>query len=252
MGKVANKFCMCSLLVTLLFVYLSVGALADQRKLKFDLYNLKIENAVTGQPTNDKNWYMPAVTRFRMLDNLSSTPAGYCRVEIAKLPKGALSERQIDVTVPSGEVVSTTSFLVDPKQGYYLVPMTAEQLLDYSKLVVGLDYGTLNIPFRYQLSNGTGGRLTPGGTLGGYVGARTETPVPLVMLVGAGLAFVPTGGIDDEDIDNEPGLTLAGGIVFPLSSKFQVGVVAGTDLVNDYQYSGNLWLSFQIGYSFTN
>jgi hypothetical protein len=122
----------------------------------------------------------------------------------------------------------------------------------------GWDYGTLVIPFKYQVTGKNA--LQSSASLGAYLGYRfswrlmgwTVRPVAF-----AGLSEIPTSQATNNGKTTSQtvaGLSYGLGLVGTVKDSFNVGLVVGFDHVNSvqaYPYQDKPWISLAIGYSFT-
>jgi hypothetical protein len=121
---------------------------------------------------------------------------------------------------------------------------------------VGLEYGALVVPFKFQLSKGNA--LTGSASLGPYLGFRlpffqTGIVISPVLFAGASTISVSTTSGSTTSSQNLAGLSYGGGLLFTIKDSFHVGVIVGADHVDtsaNYQYNNKPWISFEIGYSF--
>jgi hypothetical protein len=119
----------------------------------------------------------------------------------------------------------------------------------------GITYGTLVVPFKYQL---TGDKdFTGSATLGGYVGFRYETRkwigITLTPILFVGASSNSVQNSSKSSTDNIMGFSYGGGLIGTIKSSFQVGIVIGADIVGNsvnYQYNGKPWIALEIGFSF--
>lgn|GEM_PF-6307104 len=148
-------------------------------------------------------------------------------------------------------------------------------------LSLGISYGVLAVPFKYHFNDRA---LTGGSTIGGYLGFTQDWGFTQVSeIFGAGLALVSTTAATSNFSNAAPtgassrafstdaatatsgttpststltGLSIAAGLLGKLgSTNTQFGVLIGTDLVEksaSYKYNGKVWLSFSVGYNFSN
>lgn len=119
----------------------------------------------------------------------------------------------------------------------------------------GWDYGGLAVPFKVQLTGKHA--LTSSASLGLYAGYRFDFGAfeakPILF---AGASYVPTS---DSSGGTTTSQTVAGfgygvGVLFNIKNGLQAGIIVGFDHVDSaqpYAYNDKPWLSFQIGYSFT-
>ena len=118
---------------------------------------------------------------------------------------------------------------------------------------IGITYGALVVPFKYQLSGDKA--FTGSATLGAYIGYRwvdvhylqvTVTPIAF-----AGASNISVSGTSGTS--NVMGFSWGLGFIVTLKGAFQLGGVIGCDSVNsstNYEYNNKPWIAFEIGYSF--
>jgi hypothetical protein len=128
-------------------------------------------------------------------------------------------------------------------------------LLRYNfRLEYGVDFGALTVPFKLQASDGT---ITAGASVGPYLGWKQRWfGVPSTVLGSAGLSVIPIQDVNAASVDTKAGLTICGGLVFELARQFQLGLVFGRDHLGGvsgkaYPYEDKTWISFAIGFAFT-
>jgi hypothetical protein len=136
---------------------------------------------------------------------------------------------------------------------------TAKQLY-----ATGVVTGILAVPFKYHFRDHA---TTAGSTLGGYIGLSKTYPSAgqFSLILGGGLALVPitaatTNSTSTSTTTNSSGtltgISIATGIIGKVgSTNTQFGVLFGYDFVDknaNYKYDGKPWLSFTVGYSFSN
>jgi hypothetical protein len=130
----------------------------------------------------------------------------------------------------------------------------------------GWAFGTLLVPFKYQLR---GDRSTSGGaTLGGYVGYRSAllgtswqtivfagpTKVEVAVTTPAKAATATTPAVEAKtDLQSLAGLSYGAGFLGSIKESFKWGLVFGADQVSrsaNYVNNGKLWISLSLGYEF--
>jgi hypothetical protein len=123
------------------------------------------------------------------------------------------------------------------------------------RLLFGLDWGALTVPFKLQTKDGV---LSAGSSIGPYIGwkQRWIFGLPSTLVLSAGLSIIPTQDVNATSIDTKTGLTFASGIVFTPVSQLQIGIITGLDHLGgnvgkNYPYENKLWISFAIGFGFT-
>jgi hypothetical protein len=182
-------------------------------------------------------------------------------VEFSKVPEATFASILTDIyrvsgiEKPSGVVTPASTNgppIVTTKKAYWI---TKEYLPpEFYELWSGVDGGTLAVPYKLQFKDG---RLTGGGTLGGYLGYRQKwLRVPSTFMGSIGLAAVPTAGptltTGQGTVDTKIAVSAAAGAVFEIYSQIQAGIVVGTDYTGtaDYAYDKRLWISLAIGAGF--
>lgn len=123
----------------------------------------------------------------------------------------------------------------------------------------GVEYGILVVPYKFHFSDDS---LTPGGTVGAYVGAHfspfSGETASFVISAGLGAVSVTsTSSNGPATSRTEAALTIALGPVFTLtkSGSFQFGILVGTDLTansSGYRYNGKPWLALSFGSNLTH
>lgn len=121
--------------------------------------------------------------------------------------------------------------------------------------------GILTVPFKYHFTDHA---TTAGSTIGGYIGyGLNKNAGSVSWIVGGGLALVnptpasaSTTSNPNASTSTITGISIATGIIGSVgTTKVQFGVLVGVDLVEksqNYKYDGKPWLSFTIGYTFSN
>jgi len=124
----------------------------------------------------------------------------------------------------------------------------------YYKLVSGLSWGVLTLPFKFRLDDQT---LSGGSTLGGFIGynQRWLFGVHTVLVGAAGVSMIATQDINSKSLENKTGLTLAVGMTMPIEKSFQAGFFFGADHIGgrsgeEWGHDDKLWISLSIGYAF--
>lgn len=109
---------------------------------------------------------------------------------------------------------------------------------------LGFTGGALTIPFKFHVNDKS---LSGGGTLGGYVGYRTQYK-------GLTLTPIASAGLTMTDSKYGSGLSLASGWIGSIgASNMHFGLVYGVDWYSQavkYPYNGKLWLAVEVGYNF--
>jgi len=124
----------------------------------------------------------------------------------------------------------------------------------YYKLVSGLSWGILSLPFKFRLDDQT---LSGGSTLGGFIGynQRWLFGIHTILVGAAGVSMIATQDINSKSLDNKTGLTLALGMTMPIEKSFQAGFFFGADHIGgrsgeEWGHDDKLWISLSIGYAF--
>lgn len=124
----------------------------------------------------------------------------------------------------------------------------------------GMVFNLLVVPFKYRFDRkgfwektNVNKTWSPSSSLGPAAGWRygMRDIYANLMLFG-GITSVPVSELNDEEVKTEFGFSWGFGIIFefPDFQKFQIGIIAGKDYVDDWEYKGTWWLSFGIGYRF--
>lgn len=161
-----------------------------------------------------------------------------------------IKERRCPVTIPSGSQCAQIDTV------YYVSDSDYASKKDWA---LGLATGILAVPFKYHRSDHA---TTGGTTIGGYIGiSKTWSSVgQLSLILGGGLALVPstpaTTSTTTTSSSTLTGISIATGVIGKVgSTNTQFGVLLGYDSVDknaNYKYDGRPWLSFTVGYSFSN
>jgi hypothetical protein len=202
----------------------------------------------------DTNLYLaPVTSKFEIMDEIKDPDKGTLLVvrfsSVAERTFAKKGVKAFYVSRLSGHGNINQAPLVSMGINYIL-PKEALPQSDY-EIGSGVEVGVLTIPFRMQL---TDGELSAGGSLGGYAGYRTKVFGVTTSFIGAaGLSFVPISNINSSHVDTKTGVTLAFGIIFVLAPPAQIGFILGTDMLGStsYQYNGKGWITFSVGYAFT-
>lgn len=132
--------------------------------------------------------------------------------------------------------------------------------LDHTSSRAGWDFGTLVVPFKFQMSDKS--IVTGSATLGGYVGYNIGLDLPgfrvsPVGFVGVSEISLPqqSGGNGNKtSSETVAGLSYGVGLMGTIKDSFNISLVFGADHVSgnkSYQYQDKPWVSFALGYSFT-
>jgi len=182
----------------------------------------------------------------------SGTPAAnYLPVKLG----GRLFLKGTPTATASGQDMSKGAEMCAPTNPATQLPLTdtqeffvaANDLKDADR--EGLDFGTLVVPFKFQLSDKKA--VTGSATLGGYVGYRLPWDIAGMRVrpvLFAGLSEVPTGS------QTVAGLSYGGGLIGTIKDRFNFGLLVGADHVDSvqqYQYQDKPWISLVLGISLT-
>jgi hypothetical protein len=212
---------------------------SDTVSLQTDVQTLSVQLGGTGKP---QPTCVPEGTRMLGLGRVTVVPAE------GKDPE----ERALFKVVDAAQ--ATTDCATPARLGQ-LVALQASAL-STTKKRSGYSYGTLTVPYKYQLK---GDRSLGGGaTLGGYVGRRTETfglSNQLVAFAGVTKVDVPVTDNGKSRTDQLFGLSYGVGLLSTVKGAFQLGLVVGADRVSksaNYANNGKPWVSLSLGFDFTN
>lgn len=180
-----------------------------------------------------------AGSRFKIVNDTST--------EFVVLFTGGISSpSSLDqVTINTPSVVEHVNYLI-----------SKQQLTEYRyELAFAFDYGMLTVPIKIQWHDLN---MTTGATLGAYAGWKVSLAhIPFTFIGSAGPAAIPVTDANTDIVSTELGWSYAFGLMVEPISHYQIGVVMGADhVVGDagqkYPYQNHLWISFAIGYFFTN
>jgi hypothetical protein len=130
--------------------------------------------------------------------------------------------------------------------------------LDHTATRSGWDFGTLIVPFKFQMSDKS--LVTGSATLGGYVGYNIGLNMPgfrvsPVAFVGVSDISMPQSGGSGSSSSTQTvaGISYGVGLMGTIKDSFNISLVFGADHAssNNYQYQDKPWVSFALGYSFT-
>jgi hypothetical protein len=137
-----------------------------------------------------------------------------------------------------------------------VVAIDATLLAALSPKRLGVTYGTLLVPYKYQYQGDKD--FSPAAAIGGYLGYRHETDVMTVQYIG----FVGATSVSvNQTVDNVPktqnmtGISYGVGLLGTVKDSFQLGLIVGADKVNTsakYRNNGKLWVAVSLGFEFSN
>lgn len=199
---------------------------------------------------------------FKAFKSLDATKNDFFDSIAYKAGRGSVFERIDDKTytkdgkpyilVVFTKVTKTGSDFVIHEQVYFL-PEDKNQPY-YVKLKSGVDYGLLTLPFKLRSNPST---ISPNATIGPYVGYKVAIGYHwTASFIGTfGLSGVALNDINSKEVENVLGFTYAGGIIFNLKSKFQVGFVVGSDFIGgdkgkNWTYEHKPWIALATGFTF--
>jgi len=140
------------------------------------------------------------------------------------------------------------------------IPFTVDgaTLKNYSPDRIGLTYGMLVVPYKYQAK---GSKEFDGQTsVGPYFGYRFDKSslgfgFKFIGFIGASSISVTQNVNGTDETQNLMGLSYGLGIIGQAKNEFQMGVVFGADRVSEsanYVNNGKMWIAIALGYSFAN
>lgn len=121
----------------------------------------------------------------------------------------------------------------------------------------GLTYGTLLVPYKYQL--GGDKSFASKASVGGYLGFRQDrsgwSGLALQYVGFIGAATVPVSQTIDgqSQVQQISGVSYGLGILGTVKSEFQMGLVIGADRVSknaNYVNNGKPWIALSLGFAF--
>jgi len=188
--------------------------------------------------------------------DVSVVPGKTPTVHRIKLRKFTCAEKDASLC-PTKDVANTTYYFISD------VDYNLDKVASF-----GVSIGILAVPFKYHFSDHA---LTSGSTIGGYVGATKTTPLgDLSLILGGGLAIVSSGAATSNYVSSPSsptspptsststltGFSIASGLLGKVgSTNAQIGLLIGYDMVEksaNYKYDSHPWLSFSVGYNFSN
>lgn len=128
---------------------------------------------------------------------------------------------------------------------------------DNAALRTGWDFGALAVPFKIQLSKTHS--FTGSATVGAYVGYRMpfgDLDLNFTPIAFAGASNISTSATTGGTTTSQTvaGLSYGFGVIGKIKDSFQFGLVIGADHVDSaqpYKYNDKPWISFGLGYSFS-
>jgi hypothetical protein len=220
--------------------------LSDKIKFQFATTVLRVDmTALTGdKPATPA--CAPAYTTFKGIGNLQLGAVVHPAFRVTQVPEEDKSKARCTGTPP----------LVREDD---VVIVKAAEITGTPPDRYGLTYGTLLVPYKYQLK---GDRSLSGkASIGGYLGFRqdrsgwTGLALQYVAFVGASSISVA------QTVDGSPvtqdmtGLSYGLALLGTVKEAFQLGVVIGADRVNrnaHYVNNGKPWVAVSLGFDFSN
>lgn len=209
---------------------------------------------------NDKENYIGDAVRFLLDVNatiVTTAQAANAQEEPICIPgrtrMNVISQDNDGITVTLKENVKDCSnkILTSVGVGYKI---KKEELKNKGFSRVGVTYGTLVLPFKYQLSGNKD--ITGSATVGAYVGWRLESfhnvGTTFTPIAFAGASVISGNGTNGNS-SNTMGFSWGVGFIITLKGAFELGGAIGCDSVGsgaNYDYNNKPWISVQIGYSF--
>jgi len=116
------------------------------------------------------------------------------------------------------------------------------------KRVGGVNTGVLVVPFKLR-----DGNIYSDSTIGPYLSYKWAV---MEVLATAGLSQISVSEVGTEDVQTETGLTGAIGLNFEIDTNWDVAFLVGKDYLSgdkgdSWEYQGETWVSFGIGFNFT-
>lgn len=136
--------------------------------------------------------------------------------------------------------------------------IAVEKLEKSATNTVGFDYGTLVVPFKYQLHDNT---ITGNSTVAQYLGYKfTSAGLSIMPVFSAGLGVVSISQKDSQQnvtTSSAPSFSVAYGLIVNIlkNGLFQAGIMSGWDWAgkgSQYKYEGKPWISISLGTNWTN
>lgn len=117
------------------------------------------------------------------------------------------------------------------------------------KRVGGVNTGVLVVPFKLRDKK----NIYSDSTIGPYISYKWAV---MEILATAGISQISVSEVGTEDVNTETGLTGAIGLNFEIDTNWDVAFLIGKDYLSgekgrNWEYQGDNWISFGIGFNFT-
>lgn len=214
--------------------------LSDRIKFQFSTYVARVDMTAAGKPVTAA--CAPAFTTLRGIGVLKVADQVQPAFVVASVPAQAGSCTAANtVKVDDVVIVKQDDITSTPPDRY------------------GLTYGTLLVPFKYQLRGDKS--FTGQSSLGGYIGFRQDrsglTGLALQYVGFLGGASVPVQQtVDGKSVTQQiAGVSYGLGLIGTVKENFQMGVILGADRVSKnagYVNNGKPWVAVSLGFAFSN
>lgn len=223
--------------------------------------------AEKGAPTSAASDYVGDYFKIVAVQNPDRIgyPFGTVMKVMSQRPIGDNDRLLTVAEVPSGQWNKLVlAGWANPQQGAVERDILASDLVDAGASRIGWTYGALALPYKYHFHDHSFGSEV---SIGPYFGRRFgRAGSAFTVAFSAGIADVKGTVRDDAgNITDTPNLlafTYAAGLMWDITKAtnikpFKIGVFVGQDRVSSsnavkYEHNGRTWLSFQIGYDFTD
>lgn len=220
-----------------------------------------------GAPTSATSDYVGDYFRIVAVSNPNriSYPYGTVFKVMSQRPVGDNDRLLTVAEVPAEQWnILVVAGWANPMHGAVEQQVLASDLIDNGASRIGWTYGLLALPYKYHLHDHSFGTEISAGP---YVGRRfgragSSTTVALMAGIGSVKGEVRNAAGSITETPNLQAFTVAAGLMWDISKAvnikpFKIGLFAGQDRVSKsdlvkYPNNGRTWLSFQIGYDFTD
>lgn len=184
---------------------------------------------------------------FSNADSIRKVRVSFRECRLASAYMGSCQE-------PAKECASGKKIVVGGNQ----YEISVEKLEKTATDTTGFDYGTLVVPFKYQLHDNT---ITGNTTIGQYLGYKyTTTGLSFIPVISAGLGVISISQKDSQQnvtTSSAPSFSVAYGLIVNIlkNGLFQAGIMSGWDWAgkgSQYKYEGKPWISISLGTNWTN
>jgi hypothetical protein len=207
-------------------------AISGQYRMTVDLKGFK--NCCDAEDTN--TYTAPAGSRFMFVTDES----GMRIVKFKSRPHG-------DTTKDP----STNTAAWIQVDGIYIIDANTLKSYTY-RLVFGIDHGPLIVPFKLRTRDN---KITGVSSLDYYVGIKSSYLfISPTIFASAGLSVIDVSDINSGAEENRAGVSYAVGMTLQTADQFQISFVMGWDHLGgdagaNWEYEGNRWFSFALGFS---